>query len=183
MSESGVSPVPREARAYQGRRAGIVTRLVAAVIDAGVVGLVLLGGYAAIVGLLFVLDPRGFTFPDLGVVVSLASALAVLVVYLTLAWWISGRTYGCLVMGLRVVNYRGDRLRLPGALLRALFCAFFPVGLLWVAVSPTNRSIQDEMMRTSVVYDWQPRNPGSEAGNGTRVSPGRAPGRERPEPR
>jgi uncharacterized RDD family membrane protein YckC len=159
MSESGLSPVPREARAYQGRRAGIVTRLVAAVIDAGVVGLVLLGGYAAVAGLLFVWDPRGFTFPDLGVVVSLAMALVVLVVYLTLAWWTSGRTYGCLVMGLRVVSYRGERLRLAGALLRALFCAFFPVGLVWVAVSPTNRSVQDEVLRTSVVYDWQPRIP------------------------
>jgi uncharacterized RDD family membrane protein YckC len=161
MSESGLSPVPREARAYQGRRAGIVTRLVAAAIDAAVVGLVLLGGYAAIAGLLFVWDPRGFTFPELGVVVSLATALVVLVVYLTLAWRISGRTYGCLVMGVRVVSHRGDRLRLPGALLRALFCAFFPVGLLWVAVSPVNRSIQDEVLRTSVVYDWQPRIPTS----------------------
>jgi uncharacterized RDD family membrane protein YckC len=159
MSESGLSPVPREARAYQGRRAGIVTRLVAAVIDAAVVGLVLLGGYAAIAGLLFVWDPLGFTFPNLGVVVSLASALAILVAYLTLAWWISGRSYGCLVMGLRVVNYRGERLRLTGALLRALFCAFFPIGLLWVAVSLANRSIQDEVLRTSVVYDWQPQVP------------------------
>jgi uncharacterized RDD family membrane protein YckC len=157
MSESSLSPVPREARAYQGRRAGIVTRLVAAVIDAGVVGLFLLGGYGAVVGLLFVWDPRSFTFPDLGVVVSLATALVVLVVYLTLAWWISGRTYGCLVMGLRVVSYRNDRLRLAGALMRALFCAFFPVGLLWVAVSSSNRSIQDQVLRTSVVYDWQPR--------------------------
>jgi uncharacterized RDD family membrane protein YckC len=159
MSESGFSPIPREARAYQGRRAGIVTRLVAAVIDAAVVGLVLLGGYAAIAGLLFVWDPLGFTFPNLGVVVSLASALAILVAYLTLAWWISGRSYGCLVMGLRVVNYRGERLRLTGALLRALFCAFFPIGLLWVAVSLANRSIQDEVLRTSVVYDWQPQVP------------------------
>ncbi|HSJ20242.1 MAG TPA: RDD family protein [Nocardioidaceae bacterium] len=159
MSESGLTAVPREARTYQGRRAGIVTRLAASVIDAAVVGLFLLTGYAAVAGLLFVWEPRGFTFPDLGVVVSLASALAVLVAYLTLAWWISGRTYGCLVMGLRVVNYRNDRLRLTGALLRALFCAFFPLGLLWVAVSPSNRSIQDEVLRTSVVYDWQPRTP------------------------
>jgi uncharacterized RDD family membrane protein YckC len=158
MTEGGLTPVPRDARAYQGRRAGIVTRLAASAIDACVVGAILLGGYVAVAGVLFVLDPRGFTFPDLSVVVSLAAGLVVLVVYLSLAWWISGRTYGCLVMGLRVVSYRGARLRLVGAFVRALACAFFPLGLLWVAVSPANRSLQDEVLRTSVVYDWQPSN-------------------------
>jgi uncharacterized RDD family membrane protein YckC len=158
MTEGGLSPLPREARAYQGRRAGIVTRLVAAVIDAGVVGLVLLGAYAGLAVLLFLLDPRSFTMPEARIVISLAAGLVVLVVYLTLGWWVSGRTYGCLVMGLRVVSHRGGRMRLVGAFVRALFCGFFPIGLLWVAVSPTNRSLQDEVLRTSVVYDWQPRN-------------------------
>ena len=39
-----ISPVPREARVFQGQRAGIVTRLIAATLDALVVGAVLLGG-------------------------------------------------------------------------------------------------------------------------------------------
>jgi uncharacterized RDD family membrane protein YckC len=158
MTEGGLSPLPKEARAYQGRRAGVVTRLVAAAIDACVVALVLLGAYAGLAILVFLLDPRRFTMPEADIVMSLAAALVVLVVYLTLGWWISGRTYGCLVMGLRVVSHRGDKMRLPGAFVRALFCAFFPIGLFWVAVSPTNRSFQDQVLRTSVVYDWQPRN-------------------------
>ena len=88
-------------------------------------------------------------------------------VYLTVAWWLSGRSYGCLVMGLRVVNHRGGPLHLAGAFVRALFCAALPIGLLWVAVSRENRSVQDTVLRTSVIYDWQPRANGHGNGNGT----------------
>lgn len=154
--DSGVSPLPREARPYQGRRAGVVTRVIAAAIDSAVVCLVLAAGYVGYAGVRFLFDPRGFSFPDAGVVFSLVAGFAVLVVYLTAAWWISGRSYGCLVMGLRVVNHRGARLRLPGAFVRALFCAALPIGLLWVAVNRENRSVQDMVLRTSVIYDWQP---------------------------
>lgn len=156
MTEGGVSPLPREARPYQGQRAGLVTRLVAATLDGVVVGLVLVAGYAGISGLLFLIDPRAFSFPEVSLVFSMASAFVVLVVYLTVAWWLSGRSYGCLVMGLRVVGRRGQRLSLASALLRAWLCAVFPAGLLWVAVSRENRSAQDLLLRTSVVYDWQP---------------------------
>ncbi len=157
MTEGGVSPVPREARPYQGNRAGVVTRVIASTIDGVVVGAILLAGYATIAGFMFLLDPRNFSFPDTSLILSLAAGFAVLVVYLTVAWAISGRTYGSLVMGLRVVNRRGQKLRLHGALLRALVCAVFPIGLLWCAVSSENRSLQDVLLRTSVIYDWQPR--------------------------
>ncbi len=157
MTEGGVSPVPRKARPYQGQRAGLVTRIVASTIDGLVVVATLLVGYAAVAGVLFLLDPRGFTVPDGSLILSLSAAFVVLVVYLTAAWSIGGRTYGCLVMGLRVVNHRGETLHLVPALVRALACAVFPIGLLWCAVSKENRSLQDLLLRTSVVYDWQPR--------------------------
>jgi uncharacterized RDD family membrane protein YckC len=157
MAESGVSPIPTEARPYQGQRAGLVTRFVAAVIDGILVGLVLLLGYAGFAGLVFLIDPRTFTFPEMGLFLSLTSALVVLVVYLTVSWWISGRTYGSLVMGLRVVGYRGANMRLVGAFARAVFCTLFPIGLLWAAVNRENRSVQDVVLRTSVIYDWQPK--------------------------
>lgn len=157
MTESGVSPLPREARPYQGRRAGLVTRMVAASIDGVVVILFLLVGYAAVAVFLFLLDPRGFSFPDVGLLFSMASAFIVLVVYQTLAWWLTGRTYGGLVMGLRVVSFTGRRLRLAGSLARAILSVCFPIGILWVAVSRENRSVQDVVLRTSVIYDWQPK--------------------------
>ncbi|MCP3424244.1 RDD family protein [Nocardioides pinisoli] len=156
MREREVSPLPREARPYQRRRAGLVTRMVAAGIDGLVVGLVLLGCYGALVVLLLLIDPRNFSFPDFGLLFSIASAFVVLVVYQTLGWWLVGRTYGGVVMGLRVVDHRGRRPRLPGAFVRALLSAAFPIGILWVVVSRQNRSVADALLRTSVVYDWQP---------------------------
>src|SRR4051794_4569580 len=111
---NGISPLPREARPYQGQRAGLVTRMIAATIDAAVVGLVLCLGYAGLAGLRFLISPRDFSFPDTNLILSMAAAFSVLVIYLTGCWWFSGRTYGDLVMGLRVVNFRGDGMHLAG---------------------------------------------------------------------
>jgi uncharacterized RDD family membrane protein YckC len=157
MTDSGINPVPREARPFQGQPAGVITRVAAAAIDAGVVAAVLLVSYCTLAGFVFLLDPRHFTFPDSSLLRSLTTAFFVLVVYLTVAWWFSGRTYGCLVLGLRVLKHNGQMLRLPGALLRAAFCGLIPIGLLWCAVSREKRSLQDVFLRTRVVYDWQPR--------------------------
>lgn len=156
MTEGGLSPIPREARRYQGRRAGLVSRLAAATIDVLLVVLVLLAGYAAVTGLLFFARPKGFRFPEPSLIVSLGSLFVVLVAYLAMSWRIRGRTYGCLVMGLRVVGPRGRNMRLSLAIVRALLYAAFPIGLLWVAASRENRSIQDMLLRTAVIYDWRP---------------------------
>ena len=77
------------------------------------------------------------------------------IVYLTAAWWIAGRTVGCEVMGLRVVGLRGGNPAFLVALLRAVMYTFFAVGLVWCAVSPRRRSVQDILVGTSVIYDWR----------------------------
>jgi hypothetical protein len=79
---------------------------------------------------------------------------AVLVGYFTVSWATSGRTLGDKIMGLRVVNFRGERLRWVGSFLRAVFCTVLPIGLFWILVSPSNRTVQDTVMRTSCIYDW-----------------------------
>lgn len=152
-----LSAIPREARAFQGRRAGIVTRLVAAVIDTGLVALALVGAYLGWAGLLFLVDPRTFTFPDLRVFTSLLVGAVVLALYLTVAWAISGRTYGNLLMGLRVVGVLGGDVGWLRAALRAAFYVLFPIGLLWLVLDPRQRSVQDRLLATAVVYDWKPR--------------------------
>jgi len=152
-----VSPVPREARGYQGGVAGLVTRMVGAGIDIGVVCLVLLLGWLGLNGLKFMLDPRRFQFSSASFLLTLTAAFVVTVVYLTAAWATTGRTWGNHVMGLRVVDRKGRRVRPTVALLRALFCALFPIGLLWCGATPARRSVQDIVLRTSVVYDWIPR--------------------------
>ncbi len=72
----------------------------------------------------------------------------------TWGWAITGRSFGGHIMGLRVVNHAGDQLGWAGAAVRAVFCAAVPIGLLWAFVSRKNRSLQDVVMRTSVIHDW-----------------------------
>ena len=159
MTVQPVSPVPREARGYQGETAGLVTRMVGAGIDGGVIGAVLLAGWLGLNGFRFLLDPRGFSFSGSSLLLSFTAACVVTVAYLTGCWAVTGRTWGSHVMGLRVVDRRGRRLRPALALLRGLFCTFFPIGLLWCGVNPSRRSVQDIVLRTAVVYDWVPRRP------------------------
>ena len=152
-----LSAIPREARAFQGQRAGIVTRFVAAAVDAGLVALVLVGAYLGWAGLLFLIDPRSFTFPDFRLFASLLVGAVVLGLYLTAAWAVSGRSYGNLLMGLRVVGVFGGDVGWLRAALRATFYVLFPIGLFWVVLDPRQRSIQDRVLATAVVYDWKPR--------------------------
>ena len=159
VADHTVSPIPREARPYQGLRAGVITRVAAAVLDTIVVALVLGVSYACLAGFMFLLNPRSFSFPGTSVIFGLTAAIVVSILYLAGGWALDGRTYGCHVLGLRVVSYRGKRMRPLGALVRAAFCVFFPIGLLWCAASRANRSVQDVVLRSSVVYDWEPGSP------------------------
>jgi len=157
MTSEGISPVPREARPYQGHRAGLVSRMAVAAIDTLVVGGIVLAGYLGFSGLIFMFNPLSFSWPKASPLLSLTFAMVLAVLYLAAGWSIRGRTYGSHLMGLRVVNYRGKTCRPIGALIRAVFCVFVPIGLLWCGLSRTSSSLQDVALRTSVIYDWQPR--------------------------
>ena len=82
-----------------------------------------------------------------------------LIAYLTIGWANTGRTFGKSVLGLRVVSSRDEGLPLWRSFVRAALCALFPIGLFWSAVSSRNESIQDLIVRTTVVYDWGPKLP------------------------
>ncbi|HEV7192141.1 MAG TPA: RDD family protein [Jatrophihabitantaceae bacterium] len=141
----------------QGRRAGFVTRMLANVVDAGVVIGVLLGAYTTISIVKFLWAPQAFHFlaPNFAFVLIIGGAVEF--VYLTAAWRIWGRTWGDQLLGLRVISFRGTHLRWAGATVRAALCVTIPIGLVWVLVSRENRSAQDVVLRTSVVYDWPRR--------------------------
>ena len=152
-----VVAVPREARRFQGQRAGIVTRTVANVVDFSLVVGVLAAGYAAWCAVTFLINPTRFSFPSPSFLVLLICYGLVLFAYLTVSWATTGRTYGDHLLGLRVLNFRGERMRWSGAVVRSAFCVVLPIGLYWAVLSPTNRSIQDAVLRTSVIYDWTTR--------------------------
>jgi len=153
----GISPVPRAARPYQGEHAGLVSRFVAALVDMVGVAVVLVAAYAGTSAVLYLARPRDFAPPDVSFLTMTTVGLVGCVLYLGASWAATGRSYGDHVMGLRVVEARGGRLGVVRSLVRALACAAVPVGLLWCAVSPENRSLQDLVLRTRVVYDWRPR--------------------------
>jgi uncharacterized RDD family membrane protein YckC len=143
---------------HDGEPAGIVSRLAAGAVDAVILLALLAVAYLALVGTVFMIDPVRFRFPVPSRLVCIGCALVLLVCYLAISWTAAGRTYGDQVLGLRVVDHGGHPVRLGRSLLRAVFCALFPLGLLWVVVSRRRGSVQDLVLRTSVIYDWTPHN-------------------------
>ena len=164
--------VPAQARSFQGRRAGVVTRIAASVVDFLVVILAICIVYGGITLAWFVIRPSRFHWPE-NISWSVPFVYFVLVTaYLSFSWAGTGRTYGAALLGVRVVNHNGAMMRLPSAILRALLCVVFPIGLLWVAVSAANHSVADLVFRTSVIYDWSPRTELEPSGHKTRALPG-----------
>lgn len=151
-----VSAMPPEARPYQGHRAGIFSRMLASAIDLVVVAVVLTAAYGAWNLVLFLWRPSRFHSPVVASGWVLFAGGVVLFIYLSAEWATTGRTWGDLLLGLRVVDNRGEPLHRLYAALRAALCVVFPIGILWVAVSPSNRSVADVILRTSVIYDWGP---------------------------
>jgi uncharacterized RDD family membrane protein YckC len=143
----------------QGRRAGLISRFLADGIDLFVVFASLAGVYLAFAGVRFLVRPRAFTWPELSALHLGSLGWLLLIAYLTIGWANTGRTFGKTVLGLRVVEADGSRLRLWRAFLRAVLCAGVPIGLFWCAVSQRNASVQDLLVRSTVVYDWEPRLP------------------------
>ena len=127
--------------------------------EMSVIGIVLLIALATWI-LSFIFTPLTSGFISEGnrrippVVVLVVIGYVITQIYFTVSWASSGRTVGNLIMGVRVVDYRGNRLAWWVAFLRAAFVIAFPVGLFWVLVSGANRSVQDVVLRTSVIYDW-----------------------------
>jgi uncharacterized RDD family membrane protein YckC len=147
--------LPLDARAIQRGRAGLVSRSAAGAIDLAVVTV---GVFAAVAAA----SVWRFFFGGIGVLrlvwpsqIGLASlGGALLVAYLTWGWARIGRTMGKRILGLALVRTSGDRVGWIAAFVRAALCVVFPLGLLWCGVSRENRSLQDLIVGTAVVYDW-----------------------------
>jgi uncharacterized RDD family membrane protein YckC len=136
------------------RTAGIVTRALAAAVDAAVV-LVMMGvALLCAAGVRFLVSPISFRWPSPSWPLSLAVGAALATAYLAIAWATSGRSCGAAVVGVRVRSVGGDPLGWVRALLRATLCVAFPPGLLWCVLSRRRRSVQDVVLRSLVVYDW-----------------------------
>jgi uncharacterized RDD family membrane protein YckC len=157
MSTTGAArfdTIPAEARAFHGQTAGFVTRAAANVIDLVVAAVIVVAGYFAVSGVLFLRRGSSFSFPTVSYAVAYWAGFAVLVAYFAWCWATTGRTIGDRVLGLRVHRKDGRPVRGWRALVRALLCAGFPLLLVWVAIDGSRRSVQDIIVGTRVIYDW-----------------------------
>ena len=149
-----VNPIPPSARAFQGLRAGVVSRAIAGAVDYALMAAATIGCWVAAAVLLFLIDPRDYVAPTWPFGVFLAVGFFLFVTALTISFATTGRTAGGRLRGLRVVGRKGRRSPWWSALVRAAVCVVFPVGLFWCAVSRQNRSVQDVVLRTSVIHQW-----------------------------
>ena len=133
--------------------AGIVSRGAAALVDMLVVAVTMGLLYLGQVLVTLIVNPAAFRFPAPNLIFSTAVTFAVSVLYLTMCWSLSGRTVGAVLLGVRVLGRRTDRLPLAVAAVRAVACVLFPIGLAWVAVDKQRRSVQDLVLGSRVVYD------------------------------
>ena len=150
---------PAGARERQGLRAGVVSRTTAMVIDTGYVVVLVGAAYLGFCAFRFLRKPRAFTWPAISSTQFITAALILAAFALAIGWAGVGRTAGMRIMGLRIVGRSGGTLGFTDALLRAITCVVFPIGLFWSAVSKRNASVHDLIFRTSVIYDWQARVP------------------------
>ena len=77
--------------------------------------------------------------------------------YFVLTWTATGQTYGDRLLGIRILDNTGALLKGGRATVRAVLCVLFPLLLFWAVVDKRRRSVQDLLVRTSVVYDWKVR--------------------------
>lgn len=136
--------------------AGVVTRLLAAGVDAVAVVLAAVLLDLGVAGVRFVWSPMDFTWPRPEISSTVIALCVIAVGYLAIGWALAGRTYGSRLLGLRVLSSRYELLGWTRAVLRALVCVLFPVGLLWCGISRRRSSLADVLLRTVVVYDARP---------------------------
>lgn len=150
--------IPEDAREFQGERAGFWTRFLASAIDIALVALLMMGIWLGIEILQLIFTPGVEVNPPRAATLVLWG-YAFTTLYWMVAWATTGRSLGAWAMGVRVVNRKGERLSWPIALARSAFSVGFPIGLGWALVSRRNRSVQDVVLRTIVIYDWSLRSP------------------------
>lgn len=152
-----MSAASRRARAQaaSGRRAGLASRLLVAGVDFVVVTVLLFGAFLSFGIAKYLLGSDSVDLPNSGPLLTGVGWPIMEFLYLSIAWSVTGRTFGKQLFGLRAISADGARLGRGRAMARALWCTVFGIpSLLWAGVSSRNNAVHDIVLRTAVVYDW-----------------------------
>ncbi len=164
------------------RYAGVVTRALALLVDAALVNAiaVVITAAVALIGSLF---DSNLNFDLLGGLLAGFGWIIWVALYFSVFWTVTGQTPGNRVLGIQVVNIRGDTIRWPSALLRFVvltLCALPAfLGFLPVLFDPLRRGPHDRAAGTVVrwVPAEQPVPPPPLLTPGAATSPGAPPPR------
>ncbi len=147
------TPPPARARIVRRIRPLLRERVLAGLIDAGVLAL-------SCLPLLCVAVVTGVTLTHLGVVALLGCAAALIAgMYLFSTVAVAGQTFGMMYLGLRVVSiYEDHELTPVQALLRAIGCGLSALllgaGFLWVLIDRNQRGWHEYLSATQLVREW-----------------------------
>jgi uncharacterized RDD family membrane protein YckC len=152
-------PSPEITVTRQGQYAGPVSRLIAFVLDLGVVW-----GVATLAVAAVSFTSQLFTSHGLSLDHPLAFALVYggwAVLYFSYQWALSGQTLGMATVGVRVVGASGGPIGLGQALLRTvtfpLAVLTLGLGFATILIQRERRAIYDLIAGTAVVYSWDAR--------------------------
>ena len=152
----------------RGHYAGFVSRLIAYLIDRGIIlGIIAIftavGGYLfQLVGLNVATCTAGLTFA--GIVCGsvqiffLLFALSFAPLYTIIFWTLAGQTPGKYLLGLRVFRMDGEPLTLARSARRyvgyILSFLAFGLGFVWITIDDQRQGFHDIFANTCVVYSW-----------------------------
>jgi uncharacterized RDD family membrane protein YckC len=151
-----LSPARARVERLQGRRAGIVSRILANAIDFVTIFVIYVGLLVAFAVVDFLATSGDFHMPDPSPRFHAIAIPVVQIVYLAIGWSGWTRTVGKELMGLRVVDTKARPLTLRRGFVRSIVCTLIgePL-LLWAAVSKRNAAVYDLFLHTAVIHDWR----------------------------
>jgi uncharacterized RDD family membrane protein YckC len=151
---------PQRDVGLQGHWAGIVTRLVAFLLDLVLSTLAYLLILVAIRFAVEALSHHTITWADQRIITLVGFGVWEFV-WFAYPWSMSGKSLGMALVGVRVVRADGSSVPFSRAAVRALCLPFsilfFGLGCLLILVQPERRALHDLIAGTAVVYSWNAR--------------------------
>jgi uncharacterized RDD family membrane protein YckC len=144
-----------------GQYAGPVSRAAAYLLDVTIAVLVYEVAVAVILYLLDLVTHADLHTSDLPIWLTALAFGLWLWIYFGGSWAASGKTTGMALLGVRVVNGDGGPLDRWRGVLRApalgLSLLTFGIGLVGIVIGRRHRGLQDVLVGSVVVYDWDAR--------------------------